>query len=83
LQEDFNNNNIERLNREIRDRGRVMKTLQRADTPILSPTSGMRIFTDYIKPYQALEGNTPAEVAGIKSEIRNKMAHSERAEKET
>jgi transposase-like protein len=36
LQGDFNNNKMERMNGEIRDRERVMRTLEKTDTPILS-----------------------------------------------
>lgn len=38
---DFNNNKMERINGEIRDRERVMRTLEKSDTLILS---GMQIF---------------------------------------
>jgi len=69
LQGDFNNNKMERMNGEIRDRERVMRTLEKADTPILS---GIQIFHNYIRPHQALQGKTPAEVAGIKVNGENK-----------
>jgi hypothetical protein len=63
------NNKMERMNGELRDRERVMRTLEKADTPILT---GMQIFHNYIRPHQALNGKTPAEVAGIKIEGENK-----------
>lgn len=63
------NNKTERMNGELRDRERRMRTLEKPDTPILS---GMQIFHNYIRPHQALEGKTPAEVAGIKIEGENK-----------
>jgi hypothetical protein len=44
-------------------------TIEKGDTPILS---GMQIFHNYIRPHQALNGKTPAEVAGIKVEGDNK-----------
>jgi len=66
---DFNNNKMERMNGEIRDRERVMRTLEKSDTPILS---GMQIFHNYIRPHQALNGKTPAEVAGIEIRGDNK-----------
>jgi transposase-like protein len=69
LQGDFNNNKMERMNGEIRDRERVMRTLEKADTPILT---GMRIYHNFVKPHMALEGKTPAEAAGIKVEGDNK-----------
>jgi hypothetical protein len=46
-----------------------MRTLERADTPILS---GMRIYHNFVKPHMALGGKTPAEVAGIKVNGENK-----------
>jgi hypothetical protein len=66
---DFNNNKMERMNDEIRDRERVMRTLEIPDTPILT---GMRIYHNYIRPHMALDGKTPAEMAGIKIEGENK-----------
>jgi len=63
------NNKMERMNGEIRDRERVMRTLERGDSPILS---GIQIFHNYIRPHMALKGRTPAEVAGIKVEGDNK-----------
>jgi hypothetical protein len=46
-----------------------MRTLKRADTPILS---GYRIYHNYIRPHEALQGKTPSEVAGIKVEGTDK-----------
>src|SRR5208282_2828204 len=56
------NNKMERFNGEIRDRERVMRTLEIPDTPILR---GMRIYHNFIRPHMALKGKTPAEKAGI------------------
>jgi transposase-like protein/predicted nucleic acid-binding Zn finger protein len=61
------NNKMERLNGEIRDRERVMRTLEIPDTPILR---GMQIYHNYIRPHMALDGKTPAEKAGI--EVKGK-----------
>lgn len=57
------------MNGEIRDRERVMRTLERADTPILT---GMQIYHNYVRPHMALEGKTPAEAAGIEIKGENK-----------
>jgi hypothetical protein len=57
------------MNGELRDRERVMRTLEKADTPILS---GMQIFHNYIRPHEALDGKTPSEVAGIMVKGENK-----------
>ncbi|MFI5450176.1 MAG: hypothetical protein ACHQ03_10500 [Candidatus Bathyarchaeia archaeon] len=46
-----------------------MRSLKTAETPIIS---GMQIFHNYIRPHMALDGKTPAEVAGIKVEGENK-----------
>ena len=60
---DFNNNKMERMNGEIRDREKVMRGLERKDSPILT---GYQLFHNYIRPHKALEYRTPAEVAGVK-----------------
>jgi transposase-like protein len=63
------NNKMERMNGEIRDRERVMRTLEKSDSPILE---GYEIFHNYIRPHMALKGKTPAEMAGIKVKGENK-----------
>jgi transposase-like protein len=63
------NNKMERMNGELRDREKVMRTLEKADTPILT---GMQIFHNYVRPHEALKGKTPAEVAGIEIQGENK-----------
>jgi hypothetical protein len=60
---------MERMNGELRDRERVMRTLEKTDTPILS---GMQIFHNYIRPHMALNGKTPAQKAGIEVQGDNK-----------
>ena len=59
---EIHNNKMERMNGEIRDRERVMRGLEKKDTPILT---GYQLFHNYIRPHMALEGRTPAEAAGI------------------
>jgi len=63
------NNKMERMNGEIHDRERVMRTLEKTDSPILV---GYRLFHNYIRPQMALNGKTPAEQAGIIIEGENK-----------
>lgn len=63
------NNKQERLNGELRDREKVMRSLKKKDTPILK---GMQIFHNYVRPHMALEGKTPAEKAGIEVKGLNK-----------
>ncbi|MGA2462262.1 MAG: hypothetical protein ABSF82_12660 [Candidatus Bathyarchaeia archaeon] len=66
---DFNNNRMERMNGEIRDREKVMRGLEKKDTPILT---GYQLFHNYIRPHMALDGKTPAEAAGIEVKGENK-----------
>ena len=66
---DMNNNKMERLNGEIRDREKVMRGLKNTDTPILK---GYQIFHNYIRPHGGLKGKTPAEACGIEIEGENK-----------
>jgi transposase-like protein len=66
---DFNNNKMERMNGEIRDREKVMRGLERKDSPILA---GVQIYHNFVKPHMALDGKTPAEVAGIQVKGENK-----------
>jgi putative transposase len=62
LDGDMNNNKMERINGEIRDREKVMRGLKEKDTPILQ---GMQIFHNYIRTHEGLDGKTPAEACGI------------------
>ena len=66
---DRNNNRMERFNGEVRQREKVMRTLKRADTPILS---GYQIYHNYIRPHEALNGQTPADRAGIEVKGKDK-----------
>jgi len=63
------NNKMGRLNREIRDREKVMRGLKKDDTPILK---GYQIFHNYIREHEGLKGKTPAEACGITIEGKNK-----------
>ncbi len=69
IQGQRNNNKMERLNGEVRDREKVMRGLKKPNTPILK---GYQIFHNYVRPHEALEGKTPAEACGIKVEGKNK-----------
>jgi putative transposase len=69
IQGDRNNNKMERLNGEVRDREKVMRGLKKSDTPILK---GYQIYHNYVRPHEALDGKTPAEACGIKIEGENK-----------
>jgi hypothetical protein len=60
---------MERLNREVRDREKVIRGLKKADTPILK---GYQSYHNYMRPHEGLDGKTPAEVCGISIEGENK-----------
>ena len=66
---DMNNNKMERLNGEIRDREKVMRGLKKKDTPMLT---GYQIFHNFIRPHMGLKGKTPAEACGITVKGKNK-----------
>jgi transposase-like protein len=63
------NNKMERLNGEIRDREKVMRGLEKTDTPILT---GYQIYHNFVRPHEGLHGKTPAEAAGIEVQGQNK-----------
>jgi transposase-like protein len=69
LRGDHNNNKMERMNGEVRDREKTMRGLKKIDTPILK---GYQLFHNYIRGHEGLDGKTPAEVCGIKVEGENK-----------
>lgn len=69
VQGDLNNNKMERLNGEIRDRENTMRDLKKAEIPILK---GLRIYHYYVRKHEALGGQTPSERAGIMVEGNNK-----------
>lgn len=69
LQGDMNNNKMERMNGEVRDREKTMRGLKKMDTPILK---GHQLYHNYIREHEALQGMTPADKCGIKVEGSNK-----------
>ena len=60
---------MERMNGEIRDREKTMRGLKIDATTILT---GYQLFHNYIRPHEALNGQTPAEACGITIEGENK-----------
>lgn len=65
----MNNNKMERMNGEFRDREKVSRGLKKDDSPLID---GYQIFHNYIRPHQALEGKTPSEACGIKIQGQDK-----------
>jgi len=64
-----NNNKMERMNGEIRDREKTMRGLKRKRTPILT---GYQIYHNYIRPHESLGGKTPADACGIQIQGQDK-----------
>lgn len=69
LQGDHNNNKMERLNGEFRDREKVMRGVKKTDSPAIT---GYQIFHNYIREHEGLKGKTPADACGIEIEGENK-----------
>ncbi len=65
---DRDNNKMERLNGEIRDREKVFRGLKKFDTPLID---GFKASYNFIKKYRSLNGKTPAEQSLIKAYGRN------------
>lgn len=69
LRGDMNNNKMERLNGEIRDREKVVRGLKKKDSPLLK---GYQLYHNYVRPHMALDGDTPADRCGIEIQGENK-----------
>ena len=77
---DNNNNKMERMNGEVRDREKVTRGLKKVDSPLLK---GIQIYHNYIREHDGLNGQTPAEKCGIKIEGNDKwMTIIQNAKKE-
>jgi putative transposase len=69
LRGDHNNNKMERMNGEVRDREKVLRGLKKDDSVMLS---GYQLYHNYFRPHEGLNGKTPAEACGIQIEGQNK-----------
>jgi len=69
LQHHTNNNHVERLHGTMRDREKTMRGLKVEDTPIVE---GHRLYYNFVRPHESLDGKTPSEEAGITIEGKNK-----------
>jgi transposase-like protein len=69
LHGDHNNNKMERLNGEVRDREKVMRGLKKVDSTILS---GYQLYHNFVRPHEGIDNQTPAERCGVKIEGENK-----------
>jgi len=57
------------MNGELRDREKVVRGVKKGDSPLLT---GLQIYHNFIRPHMGLNGETPAEKAGIRVEGKNK-----------
>ena len=64
-----NNNKMERLNGELGDREKVMRSLKTKDSAIIT---GMQIRHNFIRGHMGLDDKTPAEASGVRVEGLNK-----------
>jgi transposase-like protein len=64
-----NNNRVERLNGTLRERVKVQRGWKTLKTPL---AEGQRIHYNFVRPHAALEGQTPAQRAGVGVKGENK-----------
>jgi len=69
LQGDRNNNKMERLNGEVRDREKVMRGLKIVNTSVLP---GYQLYHNFLRPHEGIGDQTPAEKCGVRIEGENK-----------
>jgi transposase-like protein len=69
LQGDHNNNKMERLNGEVRDREKVMRGLKIVNTTVLP---GYQLYHNFLRPHEGIGDKTPAEKCGVRIEGDNK-----------
>ncbi len=65
-----NNNRVERLNGTLRERVKVQRGWKNPKSAI---SEGQRIYYNFVKPYQALDGQTPAEKVSLKFSEKNNL----------
>ena len=68
IREGTNNNILERVNGTVKERLKVMRGLD-SDKSAETMLEANRIYYNYLRPHQALNGKTPAEKAGINLQL--------------
>jgi transposase-like protein len=61
---------IERFHGTLKDRTKVMRSFRDLETTIQF-VNGFLVFYNYIRPHEALNSKTPAEVAGVDYDVKN------------
>jgi transposase-like protein len=64
-----NNNRVERLNSTLRERVKVQRGWKKMNTAL---AEGQRIQYNFVKPHEALQGQTPAKKVGLEIKGKNK-----------
>jgi len=64
IRQGTNNNIVERLHGTVRERTKVMRGLDNEQSA-MKAIEGQRMYYNHIRPHMALNGRTPAEVAGL------------------
>ena len=64
-----NNNKMERLNVEIRDREKVFRSLNKFNAPLID---GLKTYYNFTKKHSALQGRTPAQASLIEVDGKNR-----------
>jgi putative transposase len=72
LRDKGNNNAVERVNKTIKGRVKVMEKFSSAKGAGLL-ANGIRIYYNFVRPHSGIGGKTPAEAAGFKYPLRNKL----------
>jgi len=71
---EYNNNPIERYNGKIKDRIKGIRSGFKSFDDTRNFMNLRRVIYNFVNPHQELQGNTPAEEAGIDLELeRNKL----------
>ena len=64
IRDRINNNRVERFHGSVRDRDKVMRAMHNPDTST-DLLEGFRAYYNFVRPHMALEGKTPAQMAGM------------------
>lgn len=64
IQGRLNNNRMERYHGTFKERSKVMRSLKKPDSAFIE---GQRVYYNFIRPHQALNGQTPAQAAGLET----------------
>ena len=69
MKNDYNNNKMGRLNGTLGDKEKVMRSLKKDNSSIIS---GIQIHHNFIRFHMGIDGKTPSEASGVKIKGNNK-----------